>query len=232
MNELLDFFYRTCKVIGFPQMKTPGFRYFYRNGWYEHSDAIFLSYMLQFTKPKGIIEIGSGFTTACMLDVRDKFFVKNPFHILSIDPNPRRLFSILFDKDQADTNLNIITSKLQDTPIVYEGLLENDILFIDSSHVSCYGSDVNMIFFDILPRLKKGVLIHFHDIHRNFEYPEKFKNEGWNEAYLLRAFLENNSEYEIVFWNQVMTHDYREWFQDNLPVCLENEGASIWLRKI
>ncbi len=54
---------------------------------------------------------------------------------------------------------------------------------------------LNYFLFEILPRLKKGVYIHFHDNFYPFEYPyEWIKKEGWiwNELYMLRAFLMNN----------------------------------------
>ena len=77
---------------------------------------------------------------------------------------------------------------------MFEQLAAGDILFIDSSHVSKVDSDVNFLFFEILPRLRKGVMVHLHDIpfpymtcppgHSMYE-----KSMLWNEAALLRAFL-------------------------------------------
>ena len=86
---------------------------------------------------------------------------------------------------------------------VFDQLAEGDILFIDSSHVSKVDSDVNFLYFEVLPRLRKGVIVHIHDIpfpymtcppgHSMFE-----KSILWNEAALLRAFLMWNSAFEIL----------------------------------
>ena len=82
---------------------------------------------------------------------------------------------------------------MQDVALsTFSGLRRGDILFIDSSHVAKIGSDVNHLVFTVLPALQSGVLVHFHDIFFPFEYPQAWLAEGraWNEAYLLRAFLQ------------------------------------------
>lgn len=94
------------------------------------------------------------------------------------------------------------------------------------------GSDVNQIFFEILPRLKPGVYVHFHDIIYPFEYPEKWIEAAWywNEAYLLRAFLQFNSSFEIVAWNHFLVTFHRERL-NGLPAYLGN-GGSLWLQRM
>ncbi|NQS88701.1 hypothetical protein HQ584_02790 [Patescibacteria group bacterium] len=116
----------------------------------------------------------------------------------------------------------------------FKQLKENDILFIDTSHVSKTGSDVNYIFFDILPNLNSGVLIHFHDIFYPFEYPKKKILDGhaFNECYILRAFLQYNTRFKIILFNTFLEHYYEDWFRQNMPLCLRNKGGSIWLRKV
>jgi len=118
---------------------------------------------------------------------------------------------------------------------VFEQLDENDIFFLDSSHVSKTGSDVNYLIFEILPALKPGVLVHIHDILYPFEYPEEWvlkERRSWNESYLLRAFLQYNSAFEIVYWNNFVWHRMHEELGGLMPLCLENEGGSIWLRRM
>ena len=85
---------------------------------------------------------------------------------------------------------------------LFSALEPNDILFIDTSHVAKAGSDVNYLLFEILPILKPGVLVHIHDIFLPDEYPKKWVIEdgrNWNEQYLVRAFLQYNPAFEIVW---------------------------------
>ena len=113
-------------------------------------------------------------------------------------------------------------------------LEKNDILFIDSTHVSKAGSDVNYILFEILPTLKEGVIIHFHDVFYPFEYPQGWIEKGfaWNEDYLLRAFLMYNSNFELLFFNTYMEQFHKTWIAKNMPDILKNMGGGLWLRKV
>jgi hypothetical protein len=108
------------------------------------------------------------------------------------------------------------------------------VLFIDSTHVSKAGSDVNHELFEILPRLKPGVLVHFHDVFWPFEYPEAWTFESrrsWNEIYLLRAFLSGNREYEIVFFNDYFRARHGD-AAAAVPKFAQNPGGGLWLRKV
>ncbi len=106
------------------------------------------------------------------------------------------------------------------------------MLFIDSSHVSKTGSDLNFVLFDILPVLKSDVLIHFHDIFYPFEYPEEWVYEGrsWNEIYLIKAFLMCNSEFEILFFSHYL-HIHLPGSFESMPLCYHNPGGNLWIQK-
>ena len=135
------------------------------------------------------------------------------------------------DKDQ----YKIINKGIQYVDLnVFESLKQNDILFIDSTHVSKIGGDVNHIFFQVLPRLQTGVLVHFHDMFFPFEYPKQWLYEGraWTEDYLMRAFLQYNSAFEIAYWNEYLATYYRKEFEEYMPLCLKDTGGSLWLRKL
>ena len=96
---------------------------------------------------------------------------------------------------------------------VFDELNEGDILFIDSTHVLRTGSDVCFELFEVLPRLAPGVLVHFHDIFWPFEYPRAWvvdENRSWNELYAIRAFLMNNSDWHIIFFNHYFAKTGRE----------------------
>ena len=158
-----------------------------------------------------------------------------PFHITHIEPYPALLHSLLKQSDIDSPFTRILPHRLQEIDIrIFEELEANDILFIDSTHIAKINSDVNRIFFEILPRLKSGVYIHFHDIFYPFSYPNDWLRDknSWNEAYVLRAFLSFNSVFEIVFFNTCLNHLYKDEFAAALPLSQKNTGGSLWLRKL
>lgn len=202
------------------------YRYYYNNIWFGKGSADALYYMLRIVKPKRIIEIGSGYSTSVMLDTNEAF-LGNSIQITSIEPRADRLKALLRPTD----NLKIYETDMQKIPLsFFEQLEKDDILFIDSSHVSKINSDVNRVFFEILPYLKQGVYVHFHDILYPFIYPKQWIYEGraYNEAYLLRAFLMNNSSWSIQFFGDMLMKKYKERLIDRLEGC---GSASIWIRK-
>lgn len=206
-------------------------RYFFENPLYSYSDALFLHCMLRHVKPKRVIEVGSGFSSAATLDTCE-LFLGNEVDCTFIDPYADLLRSLLKPGDAE--RIRILQEPLQDVSVtLFECLGENDILFIDSTHVSRVGSDVNYIFFEVLPVLRQGVYIHFHDVFWPFEYPESWVDEGrqWHEDYLLRAFLEFNREFKIFVFNTFLETFYRDWFEQHMPLCLNNPGGSVWLQR-
>jgi len=229
--EELKAYYRD---MPFPETDNGSTRYFLSNGIYPYADGIFLYSMMRHYKPKRIIEVGSGHSSAVMLDTNERFF-NNEIELTFIEPYPERLYSLLSEKDKQK---NIIEVKpIQDLPLSYFDKLEaGDFLFIDSTHVSKTGSDVNYLFFEIIPRLKSGVFIHVHDVFTPFEYPKDWVMRthdwfGFNEIYILRAFLMFNPVFEIVVFNTFLEHHHRTWFKENMPLCLENDGGSIWIKR-
>jgi predicted O-methyltransferase YrrM len=229
--KLLGDFIAFYKEMPFQSEKHEGLRYYYENPAYSYSDAILLHCMIRFLKPKNIIEVGSGFSSCMMLDTNELFF-DGSIATTFIEPYPKLLLSLIKDADKS--KITTIQSRLQDVDLCeFETLQANDILFIDSTHVSKIYSDVNYIFFEILPKLSSGVYVHFHDIFYPFEYPKAWVYEGraWNEAYLLRAFLQYNNAFRVVLMNTFMEHFHEAFFQNNMPLCMKNTGGSIWIRK-
>lgn len=230
--ELIKQFVPYYDQLIFTPVKTAGIRYHYDNPNYSYTDAIFLHCMIRHLNPKKIIEIGSGYSSCVMLDTNE-FYLDNKISCTFIEPYPELLLSLLKEDDHDRSE--IIQSKPQDIEIEkFSSLSEGDILFIDSTHVSKVGSDVNYIFFEILPFLKKGVYIHFHDIFYPFEYPKKliYKGLAWNEDYILRAFLEYNNSYKVVLFSDFIATFYRDILEQYMPLCLKNTGCNIWLRKV
>jgi len=227
LNEFIPFY----KEVPFQDHKTENLRYYFENPAYSYSDAIFLHCMIRHTSPKQIIEVGSGFSSCVTLDTSELFFGGN-IQTTFIEPYPQLLKSLV--KPEDEDRIEVISSRLQDIDLTFfDRLKANDILFIDSTHVSKIDSDVNYLFFEILPRLSAGVYIHFHDIFFPFEYPKAWIYEGraWNEAYLLRSFLQYNNTFGIILMNTFMEYFHSSFFEEHMPLCLKNPGGSIWLRK-
>lgn len=204
--------------------------YYFNNPNYSYADAIFYYCMLRYTKPKKVIEIGSGYSSCLLLDV-NRIFYNQEIKTTFIEPYPD-----LLKKLSKGVSLNLVEEKIQSADIaLFKSLDSNDLLFIDSSHVLKAGSDLNHIFFNILPELNPGVYIHFHDIFDRFTYPKEWitkEHRAWNELYALRLFLMHNDSYKIVAFNHFLIRKHSNWFENNMPLCLKNTGGSIWLKKI
>ncbi len=228
--KLVKVFQAYYKAIPFEEHKKDNLRYFYENDFYSYTDAIFLHCMIRKYQPKQIVEVGSGFSSAVMLDTNQLFF-NDQISLTFIEPHTERLKTLLKESDHKATA--IIETEVQKVPLsVFENLNACDILFIDSTHVSKTGSDVNHLLFRVLPRLKPGVLIHFHDIFYPFEYPKDwvFKGRNWNEGYILKAFLMHNNDYEIKLFSDYLHKHHKNSFVE-MPLCYKNPGGNIWLEK-
>jgi hypothetical protein len=217
--------------LPFPKDKSADYRYFVDNHYFCLADAFTLSGIVRKEKPRRIIEIGSGFSSAVVLDTLDK--TNATTKLTFIEPYPERLYSLLSEKDKAAAT--ILVKRVQEVDVsLFEQLEAQDILFIDSSHVAKVGSDVTFLFLRILPRLKPGVIVQVHDIFYPFSYPANWIREGraWNESLFLRAFLMGNPKFQMLAFNSFAGHAFPEIFQKRLPAFLNNTGGSIWFRKV
>ena len=199
---------------------------------YGLGDAIVLSCFLSHFKPKRWIEVGSGFSSAILLDTLD---ANQALHaaVTFIEPNTERLERLLTARDR--TRVTIIRSNVQDVALsVFRSLEAGDVLFFDTTHVSKTGSDVNHEIFRIMPVLNSGVIVHFHDVFDGFEYPENWvyeENRSWNEQYLLRAFLMFNKQFEILYANDSFAKRLPGVLRAIRPDILKNPGGGLWLRR-
>ena len=203
-----------------------------QNSQFSWLDSRALFVLLRKWRPSRIIEVGSGFSSLLMADVNRRFF-DSKCNITCIEPFPRP-----FLKAGVQGIGGLIEKKIQDVPLgFFETLGAGDILFIDSTHVSKTGSDVNYLFFEILPRLKPGVYIHIHDIFLPNEYPKEWvleENRSWNEQYLLRALLMYSSAFKVVFGCSYAFTAMPALVQSalNHPRKHAFAGGSIWIQKI
>lgn len=196
-------------------------------------DAEILYCMVRHFQPQKMIEIGSGNSTL----VSAKALLRNAEagghpEFIAIEPFPKPKLEA-----GMDGLMRLIKSNVQSVPLSeFLALAENDILFIDSSHVLKEGSDVWYEYLEILPRLKKGVVVHLHDIFLPFPYPKTWVVDElrfWNEQYLLQALLTYSRAFEVLWAGNYMKR--------RNPDALRNAFASydgdvqpgsFWIKKI
>jgi len=203
-------------------------QYYFENEFFPPLDGVVYYSIIREFLPKKIIEVGSGFSTMIALQAAEK---NKTTKITSIEPFPNEILKSglpNFDK--------LIQSNVQDIPISkFQELDKNDILFIDSSHVSTIGSDVNYLFLHVIPELKPGVIIHVHDFFFPFEYPKEWirRKLFWNEMYLVWAFLIGNCDYEILLSNFFLFKKHNSTVNELFPFIKDVPGGagSLWLRK-
>jgi hypothetical protein len=218
--------------IPFPNDRSKRFRFAFDNPSYSWCDAIILFCMMRDLQPRRIIEVGSGHSSCLILDTNELFF-GGGIEVTFVEPHPELLLGLLRPEEVGRTD--IIAKKLQDTdPELFASLGPNDILFIDSSHVAKAGSDVHALFFAILPALSPGVVVHLHDIFDKFEYPEEWLRDGrgWNEQYLLRAFLQFNTDFRIKLFTGHMLLKHPDFFRHHMPNCFRNSGGNFWMERV
>lgn len=153
-----------------------------------------------------------------------------------VEPYPDRLKRLIRPEDWRCIQLEEKPMQEVDSAKFW-GLQANDILFIDSSHVAKIGSDVTLLLLKILPGLKKGVVIHFHDICYPETYPYEWVKNGWawNESLMLRAFLIGNEAFRILAFNSYAGKKFRNILDQYYPALAADpggHGGSLWLQKI
>src|ERR1019366_6710867 len=133
----------------------------------------------------------------------------------------------------------LIQEPVQSVPAgTFTSLEANDILFIDSSHVCKTGSDVTYLILEILPRLKPGVIVHFHDIFLPWNMPRVWVEKNllfWNEQYLLLAFLQGNRDFEVLLASHYLGRCHPERLKQAFPYLNIDiawpGGSSFWVRR-
>jgi predicted O-methyltransferase YrrM len=221
----------TCPPLAFPPAKSPGFRYYTENTFFCEADAYTLSAILRHARPKRLIEVGSGFSSAVMLDTIERHGL--PVSLTFIEPYAERLRSLLSDTDQRASP--IIERPVQEVPVdIFKTLEAGDVLFIDSSHVAKIGSDVAHLILRVLPVLQPGVWVHVHDIFYPFSYPPGWIKEGraWNESLFLRAYFVQNPRIQVQAFNSFAAAAFPGVFQNTARFFVDTPGGSLWLKTV
>jgi len=211
----------------------PEFSFYYNNGSFLSGDAEIYYNIIRYNKPRRIYEIGSGNSTLIAQLAIKANKTENPSYScehVCVEPYEWATLEKL--------NIKVIRDRVEKLePSFFTGLEENDILFIDSSHVIRPQGDVLFEYLELLPQLQKGVLVHIHDIFTPKDYPEEWiynRRIFWNEQYLLEAYLSGSSNYEIVLAVNYLKHHYFEKIAAKCPVLgqqPDREPGSFWMRR-
>lgn len=246
INFNIDFQLKFLKALGEEFSKECNWPYFSKDPRKFHLDnsipfsfgcAAYTHSIIRKYKPKKIIEFGSGNSSKVISSAIEKNKIENSINCnySIIDPYPsdlikKKLKNItkLYEEKAENININL-----------FKKLKKDDILFVDSSHMVRTGSDVNFAILEVLPILKPGVIIHFHDIPMPFEYNKVyFKNSNfrvfWTESYLLQAFLINNEKVEIISALKYLMTEHLELFSKTFnnynPIKHKLISESFWIR--
>lgn len=197
------------------------------NVQFSHADGGLYYSLIRRFRPRRIVEVGSGHSTKLALRaIRDN----GAGRVLCIEPHPPAWLAKL------EGPIEIRQELVQSTPAsVFEGLEPSDFLFIDDSHISKTGSDVNHLFLRVLPRLPAGVLVQIHDICLPYEYARSWSEEFlcyWNEQYVLAALLANSTKFEILAGVYFLAKTDPEVLRPFIPAIegVLPGGGSLWLR--
>jgi hypothetical protein len=206
-------------------------RFFVDNDQFGWLDCRALFVLLLAWRPRRLIEVGSGFSSLLVADVNRRF-LGGAMDVTCIEPYPRA-----FLKRGLAGITRLIERRVQDVDVATFGALgAGDVLFIDSSHVAKTGSDVNHLFFEVLPRLAPGVCVHVHDVFLPHDYPRQWvldDNRSWNEQYVVRAMLVGGRNFEVVFGSSYAFHRFPQLVIDALalPDRAGFGGGSFWMRR-
>ena len=204
---------------------TPG-RFAWDIGAFIDADAYAYYGLVRKLKPKRVVEVGAG--ASSLLLSRAMRANGGATKVTLVEPYPR--WQILGDLPTGWTLDERVLQRAD--PEIFEALEADDILFYDGSHCVHTASDVNWMLFNVMPRLAKGVWIHFHDIFWPYDYPSQWiLNEGlsWNEQYVLQAFLMHNTAYRVRLAIFMLTKEHGETMSQLLHG--RRGGGSVWIQK-
>ena len=205
---------------------------------YGEVEAHLLHCILRYLKPRRVIEVGSGLSTyfiAAALE-QNRTETQTESNLVCIEPFPNTKLEELI----ALHGGVLKTSEVQDVePSLFEMLQPGDVLFIDSTHVSKLGSDVNFLYLDVLPLLQQGVWVHIHDIPFPYlsappEHPLFDLYLLWNEAALVKGFLMYNSAFTIRISQSYLHHEHPDSLANFFGAYdrTKHFPLSLWLEKV
>lgn len=216
-----------------PQTSSSPTIFCWQNPFWNAADAMVQYGLMRARKPKRVVEIGCGWSSLLLARALTRNADETgmtPALVTQVEPYPRTDVLAALPK-----HWTLHAVPLQRAPFdVFESLSAGDTLFYDGSHCSKTASDVNWFFFEVLPRVKPGVLIHIHDIFFPEDYPKDWifdRGQTWNEQYVLQAFLMNNPRYEVEIANRAMWVHRRPLLEEQYQGVQPAWGCSFWMTK-
>ena len=230
--ELLNKFTLSHELADIPEKKPANLEFYFDNPAFGSGDAEYWYQLIRFIKPARIFEVGSGNSTL----MAAKAIQKNT----ADDPNYRCKHVCIEPYEMPwleEAGVSVVREKIEDIDKgTFAELDENDILFIDSSHVIRPQGDVLFEYLELIPTLRKGVIVHAHDIFSPKNYPKQWLEDEirlWNEQYLLEAFLSNNSAWKIIGALNYLRHHEYEKLKSVAPFLKPTrEPGSFYMQKI
>jgi cephalosporin hydroxylase len=172
------------------------------NLYFRGADAVGYYALLRDVKPDAVVEVGQGHSTrvaVAALRRNAEEHGRAPL-LVSIDPYSRLSTQSL---RLGPVRFRLVSKAVQS--LAPEELLrdcsERALLFVDSSHVYKYGSDVWYLVRRVYPNLPAGCYLHIHDITLPYPWPlDLFIRYKWfwNEQDILESFLAFNTAFEVV----------------------------------
>ena len=162
-------------------------------------DALLYYGHLRRTRPARVVEIGRGFSTIVAVAALERNAEEGrAATLVSIDPFDRQPLA----RQPEHTRLEVVRRSLQDADrSLFAELCEGDLLFVDSSHVHKFGSDVAYQFEQVYPRVPAGVTVHVHDVFSPYHYPLKWytrQRRFWNEQHYVETMLRWGADLRVV----------------------------------
>ena len=205
------------------------------NPWYAAVDAAITWGLVRRARPRRVVEVGSGMSTRLLAAalLRNAADGADRAELVTIDPHADALV-----RAGIPGLTRLVTRPVQEVEMAtFTALGAGDVLFIDSSHVVRAGSDVKHEILEVLPRLRSGVLVHFHDILLPYEYPRSWLTDHWrfwNEQYVLQAFLAHNRDFAVVWAAHLMHRRHPERLEAAIPRYGREHSlpGSFWIRRV
>jgi len=229
---LLDQFHFAEELLRLPTEKPSERTYYYNNTAFGSGDGEFLYSLVRLKKPRRIVEIGSGFSTLAAIEALKANKADDASYScehICVEP---------YEMPWLETTPVKVVRKRVETcdPVIFSSLEHDDILFIDSSHMIRPQGDVLFEYLELLPKLRRGVIVHVHDIFSPRDYPAGWVIDEvrfWNEQYLLESFLCHNSDWKIIGAVNYLHRTHFERLSAKCPMLRRDKNpGSFYIQRI